>query len=72
MEPAFLSLGTPEIILIFFVVIIPILTLIDIVRSDFKDQFTKLLWVVIVLLAPFIGCLLYLLIGRSQKVSKYI
>lgn len=72
MALAFLNLGTPEIILIFFVVIIPLITLIDIIKSDFKDNSTKLLWVVIVLLAPLLGCLLYSLIGRGQKVSRYM
>ncbi|MCD8740585.1 PLD nuclease N-terminal domain-containing protein [Mucilaginibacter roseus] len=72
MALAFLNLGTPEIILISFIVIIPLITLIDIIKSDFKDQFTKLLWIVIVLLAPILGCLLYFLIGRSQKVSRYM
>ncbi|GAA4903232.1 PLDc N-terminal domain-containing protein [Mucilaginibacter defluvii] len=72
MALAFLNLGTPEIILIFFVVVIPLFTLVDIIKSDFKDNFTKLLWIVIVLLAPLLGCLLYFLIGRSQKVSRYM
>lgn len=72
MNLAFLSLGTPEILLVGLLLIIPLITLIDIIRSDFKDQSTKLLWAVIVLVAPFLGCLLYFVMGRQQKVNKYI
>jgi hypothetical protein len=41
--------------------------LIAILRSDFKDNTNKLIWVLVVLLAPFIGSILYLAIGRNSK-----
>ncbi len=41
--------------------------LVDIVRSDFKDSTTKLIWVLIVLFAPFLGSVAYLIIGRQSK-----
>ena len=41
--------------------------LIDISRSKFNDPNNKILWVFIILTAPLIGAILYLLIGRSQK-----
>lgn len=43
--------------------------LIDLLRSDFKDTTTKLIWVVIIVFLPVLGALLYLLIGRGQKVK---
>lgn len=64
------GIGTPEIILIFVAglpFILTLVCLVDIIKSDFKDNTTKLLWVVIVLLAPVIGSILYLLLGRKQK-----
>lgn len=67
----FLNLGVPEIILILIIVGLPfILTiycLIDVMRSTFSDSVNKILWVLIVLLAPLIGSILYLVWGRSQK-----
>jgi hypothetical protein len=41
--------------------------LVDIVRSDFKDSTTKLIWVLIVLFAPFLGSVAYLVVGRQSK-----
>jgi len=54
-----------------FIVSIPFIlmvySVVDIVRSDFKDTTHKLLWILIVVLAPLIGSIIYLLIGRSKK-----
>ncbi|MDF3077803.1 MAG: PLDc protein [Sphingobacteriaceae bacterium] len=70
----FLNLGTPEIIILLITGLVPlafvVVCLIDIVRSDFKDSTTKLLWVLIVILAPVLGSLIYLLIGKNQKVPN--
>jgi hypothetical protein len=43
--------------------------LVDIVRSNFKDSTIKLIWVLIVLFAPFFGSIAYLLIGRQSKIT---
>ena len=64
------SLGIPEIILLmipltYFALIA--FCLIDIMRSSFKESTGKLIWVLVVLLAPFLGSLLYLFIGRGTK-----
>lgn len=70
----FLNLGAPELILIIFIGVIPLILalicLVDILRADFKDGTKKLLWVVIVLVAPVLGALIYLLFGRRQKVQS--
>ncbi len=67
----FMNLGGPEIILILVAgglpLILTIYCLIDIMRSTFVDSINKILWVLIVLLAPLIGALLYLVWGRTQK-----
>ncbi len=65
------GLGTPEIILLmipltYFALIA--FCLVDILRSDFKDSTNKLIWILAVLFAPFIGSILYLAIGRSSRV----
>lgn len=67
----FLGLGLPEILLILFTAGIPfilmLICIIDLVRSEFKDSTTKLIWILIVLFLPMLGSLIYLLIGRNQK-----
>jgi hypothetical protein len=65
------GLGLPEIILLmiplsYFALIA--FCLIDILRSEFKDSTAKLVWVLVVLLAPFLGSILYLVIGRNSRV----
>lgn len=65
----FLNIGTPELFLILISVGLPIYCLFDIVNSTFKDSTTKLLWVLIVLFAPCIGCIIYLLIGKKNKMG---
>ena len=51
-----------------FVVLLPIIALIDIVRSNFKRDNDKLIWVLIVLLFNIIGSILYFVVGVNQKV----
>ncbi|MBC8054870.1 MAG: PLDc_N domain-containing protein [Sphingobacteriaceae bacterium] len=67
----FLNLGTPEILILIIggiPFILMLISIIDIAKSDFKDSTTKLMWVLIVFFLPVLGSLIYLLIGRSQKV----
>jgi hypothetical protein len=72
--PAFLNIGFAELIILLAGGIIPIALIIycviDIVRSEFETANTRLLWLLIVLLAPFIGSLIYLAVGRSQKLAR--
>ena len=51
------------------VFILPIWALIDIIRSQFNDPNNKIIWVLVVLLLPFLGSILYLAIGKGQKRS---
>jgi len=47
--------------------VLAIYCIIDIMRSSFKDNTTKLLWLAVVLLAPFLGSIAYLIAGRGGK-----
>lgn len=49
--------------------ILPIVALIDIVRSEFKGN-DKLIWVIIVVFLNLPGIILYYAMGRSQRISK--
>ena len=68
----FANIGLPEMVMIFIWLIvmcypiIGVLCVLDIIRST-KDQNTKVLWAMIVLLAPIIGAFMYLAVGRDRK-----
>ena len=67
-----LHIGVLEMILLIFAVLFPIILIIycllDITRSSFQDPSNKIIWAIIVLLAPVIGSLAYLVWGRKQKI----
>lgn len=44
-----------------------IYALIDLVRSDFREQHMKLIWALIILFVPYIGTFLYLSMSRRTK-----
>ncbi len=61
----------------FFFIIISLLlfavwiwTLVDIIQSQFNDTNEKLLWIVLVILLPFIGTILYFTIGSKNKLTS--
>ena len=66
------GLGGLEMLIILIILIIPgilwIIALIDVLRSDFKDSINKLIWVIVILLFPIVGALIYFVLGRSQKI----
>ncbi len=51
------------------IVLLPLIALIDILRNDFTGN-NKLIWVIVVLLAPILGAILYFFIGTKQKTRK--
>ena len=51
-----------------FGLILPLIALIDILRSDFKNNNDKIIWVLVVLFFNILGSLLYFTIGRKQRV----
>lgn len=52
---------------IVFFIAVPIVSIIDIVRSDFYDN-NKIIWVLTVLFLGAAGALIYYFIGTKQKV----
>ncbi len=68
MEVLFLNLGTQELILsgpVLLTVILYIYCLIHCIRNNRLQGNSKLLWLIIILIAPFIGSLIYLAIGKK-------
>ncbi|WP_194776669.1 PLDc N-terminal domain-containing protein [Pararhodonellum marinum] len=42
-------------------------TLVDVIRCEFRDSKNKLIWIVIVVLLPLIGTLLWFFVGRKKR-----
>lgn len=56
-------------IVILFLVLLPIITIIDIVKHNFKNN-DKLIWVLVTILLPFLGPLLYFIVGRKSRLKN--
>ena len=61
------NLGFQELLLMLIVIVIPLIALIDILKSNFREGVNKIVWILVVLLLPVLGSILYFIIGRSQK-----
>lgn len=62
--------GTGEWIFVLVMILIAMLCLVDIIRSEFPFFITKLAWAAMVICVPFIGPLLYYWIGTEQKATS--
>ncbi|WP_336066120.1 PLD nuclease N-terminal domain-containing protein [Mesoflavibacter sp. CH_XMU1404-2] len=63
-------IGPWQILIILFGLLLPIIALIDVLRSNFKGSNDKLIWVLVVLFLNVFGSVLYFLIGTGQKIKK--
>lgn len=67
------GIGPIELLLLLLFLAMPLglwlWALIDLLRSSFADSITKLIWVVVIIFLPVLGAILYLLIGRRQKIK---
>jgi len=55
-------------VFILFLISIPLIALIDILRSEFNG-YNKIIWVIVVIFLPVLGAVLYFFIGRKQKIK---
>jgi len=66
------STGT-GILLVISLIILPailwIIALIDCLKSDFEKD-GKVIWVLVIVFLPILGSILYLTIGRNQKIKQ--
>lgn len=69
MTTLFLSLGIFELFSFFLLILFPLLSLIDILKSKFEGN-NKLIWVVLVIFTNLIGAILYFFIGKNQKIQE--
>lgn len=42
--------------------------LVDIINGRFREDSTRIIWILLVILMPFLGSILYYFIGRDQKI----
>ena len=70
----FLNIGGAEIGIILAIIAVPVLLIIycivDILRSEFKTGIMKLVFLALVLFAPFIGSIIYLVIRKDYLKPK--
>jgi len=59
------------ILILLFVLLLPFIALVDILKSKFEGN-TKVIWVIVVIFFPVIGTFLYFLIGKNQKIKNSI
>lgn len=59
-----------QLIIIASIIILFLISIKDILKSKFESDNDKLIWVLLVILVPIIGPLLYIFIGKRQRMSK--
>lgn len=67
------GLGISEIIILLLILallLLPLIALISVLKSQFKNNNDKIIWVVLVLLLPILGAILYFAIGRKQRINQ--
>ena len=69
------GLGLAEMFIMLFIIVLPAIfwlwALIDILKSDFKGS-NKIIWLLLVILIPVLGFILYFFIGKKQKIQPAI
>lgn len=54
---------------ILFIFLFPLLALISVLMNNFQGN-EKIMWVLIIIFLPFLGSLLYFLIGRDKRINR--
>lgn len=56
--------------LLMLLLVVPVVSLVSILRSDFKGKGTKVIWMLVVVLLPIIGGVMYFAFGRKQRIKR--
>ena len=62
--------GPWQVLILLVGLLLPIIALVDVIRSNFKGANNKLIWVLVILFLNIFGALLYFFIGTRQKIKK--
>lgn len=49
-------------------IIAVIWTIVDVLKSDFKDTLTKVIWIAVAIFLGLLGAIIYYFVGTKQKV----
>lgn len=63
------ALGWTILILAIIAIALYIFGIVDIVKGSFRGDSEKIIWLIVVLIFPILGVLIYLLFGRSHRRS---
>jgi|3_EtaG_2_1085321.scaffolds.fasta_scaffold09548_3 4-amino-4-deoxy-L-arabinose transferase-like glycosyltransferase len=61
--------GLGIILLLLLPLLLIIWAIVDLTKSQFKDDTTKIIWAIFIIFMPFLGALAYLIFGRTQKLN---
>ncbi|WP_367275742.1 PLDc N-terminal domain-containing protein [Marivirga sp.] len=61
--------GLGIIFLLFLPLLLIIWAIVDLTKSNFKDDTSKIIWAIFIIFMPFLGAVAYLIFGRTQKIS---
>ncbi|MFD0999706.1 PLD nuclease N-terminal domain-containing protein [Ohtaekwangia kribbensis] len=68
------GIGASEILPLSIFMVLPgilwLWAIIDLVKRDFSDSATKIIWALVIIFIPFVGSILYLVVGRSKAVGS--
>jgi len=56
------------VLVILFIFLLPLLALISALTSTFQGN-DKIIWILLIIFLPFLGSVLYFLIGRNQRTN---
>ena len=54
---------------ILFIILLPLMALISVLTSEFQGN-DMIMWVLIIIFLPFLGSVLYFLIGRDRRINR--
>jgi hypothetical protein len=54
---------------ILFIILLPLIALISVLTNEFQGN-EKIMWVLIIIFLPFLGSVLYFLIGRDKRMIR--
>ena len=63
------NLGAGELLMLLIFIILWLTALIDILRNNFLGN-NKIVWILVVIFIPIMGAILYLTIGKNQKLKN--
>lgn len=67
-----LAISYQHVIILFLIFVLPvilwIIAITSIIKSNFRDNTTKIVWLLAVIFLPFLGSIIYFIAGKSTKV----